>query len=120
MHKGSETLALLSTFAELQPLLDEPNPATGFTPLATAAASGSSGCIRFLLDNGANGLYKSEAGASLFHLAAEGGDLTCLWAVSRVLPMGSLNFADAQEWSPLLYASANGHDALSFGTGFCD
>ena len=104
-------LELLSTFPELKASLDDVDPATGYTPLAVAAVSGSSSALRFLVDCGCFVKYRGAQNETLLHLAAGGGDLACLWVLERLLPKGKINEPDAQGWPPLLHAAANGHAA---------
>lgn len=77
---------------------------SGTTLLMFAAGNGNGQLLEFLLNSGANVLIKNEYGDTAITIAALRGRLKM---VQRLVKAGAA--IDAQGWTPLHYASFNGH-----------
>jgi len=77
--------------------------AEGVTALMNAARSGCDGCLRLLLDHGADAKARTDAGLTALHSAAFKGDLSM---VKALLEAGApVNVADDRGLTPLIMAA---------------
>ena len=102
-------LELLLSVREFASTLEDRND-DGLTPLATAAAAGSTSCFNILVARGAAVGYKNpDSGGTVAHLSAMSDSVACLTAALALLPGLALNQVDTLErWTPLFWAAEGG------------
>ena len=102
-------LELLLGIKDFASTLEDRND-DGLTPLATAAAAGSTACFNILVAHGAVVGYKNpDSGGTVAHLAAMSDSVACLAAALELLPRLALNQVDTLEhWTPLFWAAEGG------------